>query len=136
GPRSMRSAGANQHVLDGGCVLRDLRPIAPVFLGQLVLPEGVKFATAEAAQLLLRGDVKPEFADHHAECCLVRLELIDLLISALPLRISGEMFDTLNEDSSVITPVEDREVSGTRQIAPKAPEVVMCLLVAVWSGIT
>src|SRR6185503_19511167 len=99
--------------------------VPPVLRADLVGPEGVLLPGAEAAQLLVPGDVQPELADHHPEGRLVRLELVDLAVGPPPFLLGAETLHALHEDAPVVGAVEDAEVAGAREHAPEAPQVVM-----------
>jgi hypothetical protein len=74
----------NQHILDGCFVFVPLRAIAPIFVGQLPRLVGPRLAILEAAQLLVLADVHPELEHDRAKVDQLRLEVLDLLVGALP----------------------------------------------------
>ncbi len=126
-PRRGDGAGAEQHILDGRLVLIPLLAVAPILVRQL--PGFVRrvLSLLEAAQLLLRADLNPEFGDDHPEIHQLPLELVDLTISALPLLLRGEALDALDQHPAIPTAVEDQDLLLIRglEAAPKAPQIMV-----------
>ena len=59
----------------------------------------------------------------------VRLELVDLVVGARPLRLGGELLDALDEHAPVPRAVEHRHAAPARERGPEAPQEVVALLV-------
>ena len=85
-------------------------------------------ALAEAAKLLLRGDVQEHLDQANAIIDEYLLKGIDLIIRPPPFVRARQSFDAFDEDSPVPSSVKDRDIARRRQSLPKAPKKVAPLL--------
>src|SRR6478752_733886 len=121
-------AAAREHFGGGGPVLVGLLAVAIIFRGDFVALGGVVAARVEAARLLFERDVQPELDQHYAAVHQLVLELVDLLVRALPLDLAREAFDALDQNPAVPAAIEDGDPAAARQMPPKAPQIVVCPL--------
>ena len=116
---------ALEHVLHGGLVGVPLASVPPVVGRDLVAFEWHFLPLLEALQLLLRADVEPELADDDLGLHELLLEVVDLRVGALPLDVGGEALDALDKHTAVVGAVEDGDASGTGQMPPETPQIMM-----------
>ena len=65
------------------------------------------------------------FCEHVAALHELVLEVVDLVVGALPLGGGGKPLDALHQHAAVPGAVVDDERPGRRQVPPEAPEVVV-----------
>jgi hypothetical protein len=124
-PWRLLGAGALHHIVDRQFVVGPTLAVAPVLVGQLPGFVGDLLAFLEAPQLLVWGDVQPEFQQHDAAFHQLRFEIVDLGIGALPFAGAGEALDPLYQHPPVPTAVINGDPAGARQVPPESPEVIM-----------
>src|SRR5258706_1078307 len=122
-PRSRVGGGALDHVVHGARVIRPLLAVAPVLGGDLEALVGRFLARLEAAQLLARGDRKPELRDDGTGLDDLLLELVDLAIGAHPVELGSESLDTLDHHAPVPRPTEDHGAAVAPHVSPQTPQV-------------
>ena len=86
--------------------------VAPVVRRDLEVLERRLLARVEARELLGLADLQPELADDRAAFGQLLLELVDLVVGALPVGDAAEAFDALDQHAAVPGAVEDRDAAA------------------------
>ena len=89
-PRRVGGAGLDKHLIYSLLILIPLVAVAPVLLCDLPLLRRGILPLSEAFQLGILINLYPEFDDDCAPVMKFFLELIDLMVSALPVVLAAE----------------------------------------------
>ena len=126
-PRCVGAVGQREHVADGDLVGAPLSAVAPVLIVNFMAFVGGGFAMAEAAELLLGGEMEPEFEYDDAVVRQLGFEFIEFVVGAPPFRGSAETLDPLDEHATVPGSIVDGDAAGSGHMAPESPQVMVGL---------
>src|SRR5262249_55113313 len=106
-PGRVGAVRAIEHLLNRHLVLFPLAAVAPIIRGDLVMLHRIMLPTAETLELRFAVDMQKELRHPHSVVGQHFLEDVDLVVRPHPRLGGGELFDSLDQDTAVPTPVED-----------------------------
>eukprot|EP01026_Neomeris_dumetosa_P053038 TRINITY_DN472_c1_g1_i1.p3 TRINITY_DN472_c1_g1~~TRINITY_DN472_c1_g1_i1.p3 ORF type:complete len:193 (-),score=7.65 TRINITY_DN472_c1_g1_i1:40-618(-) len=111
------------HVAHCVRVVVPLLPVTPVLRRDFEALETGLLAVLESRQLLFLGDRQPELDHQHAIAVQLPLEIIDLLIGALPIADRAKFLHAFHQDTAIPGPGEDGEPPQPGDMPPEPPEI-------------
>ena len=82
----------------------------------------------ESPKLFVLRDVQPELDQDDPTVDKLLLEMVDLSIRSLILLERCKTFDAFHQHPAVPAAVEDRQLTGAREMTPEAPKIMMSTL--------
>src|SRR3989338_4263424 len=122
-PRRDFGAGAIHHVAHGMLVFVPFLAVAPVLFGDLETLEADLFARLETPELFILADGEPELDHHDIVAHQLRLEVVDLTVSAHPVSFRAVALDALDQHAAIPGTVENRHPVAPRDMPPETPQV-------------
>ena len=132
-PGSIFRTGLLEHFVHSVFILVPFIAVTPVFVRDLPLLLRGILPFCEAFQLGILVDLHPEFDDHRTPLGQFLLELVDLIISPLPVVSTTEAFQPFYHDTAIPGTVKNSDMPGLRKPRPKSPEIMSRFLVWFWA---
>ena len=111
-----------QHLIHSALVEIPFFTVSPVLVGDFPLFTGRILTFRKTGQLRILIDLYPEFNDYSAPVSQFLFELVDLIVSALPVIFRTEAFQTLYHDTPVPAAVKNSDMAGLWQPGPETPQ--------------
>ena len=122
GPGGGIRVGLLEHLFQGFDVGIPLFAVAPILFRQLPVLPGIFLPLLETVELLLLGNVNPEFDQHQPVVRQRFLKFVDFAVGALPFLLLGEFLHSLHEHTPVPSAIEDADAPSWGQAQPESPQ--------------